>query len=100
MLCRSLFVHLPFFCWSLYGLSFINLRLLVTPLVSSKFSIPICLIFEESEKFEDTKGEMRNEDEGYSRHASCALTLIYTCYTSIFCIWCLHLAIDSLCKGQ
>jgi hypothetical protein len=33
-------------------------------LVSSKCSIPIVLFFEESEKFEDTKGEIRNEDEG------------------------------------
>jgi hypothetical protein len=34
-------------------------------LVFSKFALPIFLIFQESEKFEDIKGEIRNED-GYN----------------------------------
>ena len=34
-LCRSLFVFLSFFFWPLYSLSFFDLRLLITPLVSS-----------------------------------------------------------------
>jgi len=37
MYCRSLFVLLSFFFWSLWYLSFVNLRLLITPLVPSKF---------------------------------------------------------------
>jgi hypothetical protein len=32
--CRSLFVHLSFLLWPLYCLSFFELRLLITPLVS------------------------------------------------------------------
>ena len=38
VLCRSLFVLLSFFIWKLYYLFFFNLRLLITPLVSSTFS--------------------------------------------------------------
>ena len=34
MFCRSLFVLLSFFFWPLYCLFFLNLRLLITPLVS------------------------------------------------------------------
>jgi hypothetical protein len=37
MFCRSLFVLLPFFFWPLYCLSFFDLLLLITPLVSSNF---------------------------------------------------------------
>jgi hypothetical protein len=35
MFCRSLFVFLSFYFWPLYCLSFFDLRLLITPLVSS-----------------------------------------------------------------
>jgi len=39
MYCRSFFVLLSFFfLWSLYGLSFFDLRLLITPLVSSNLN--------------------------------------------------------------
>jgi hypothetical protein len=38
VLCRSLFVFCPFYSLSVYWLSF-NIRLLITPLVSSKLSI-------------------------------------------------------------
>ena len=37
MFCRLLFVLLSFFFWSLYYLSFLDLLLLITPLVSSNF---------------------------------------------------------------
>ena len=37
-LCRSLSVRFSFFFWPLYCLSFFNLRILITPLVSSNFS--------------------------------------------------------------
>ena len=36
--CRSLFVHMSFFFWSLHCLSVFGLRLLITPLGSSNFS--------------------------------------------------------------
>jgi hypothetical protein len=39
MLCRSLFVLLSFFTWPLCCLSFFNLRILITPLVSSNSSL-------------------------------------------------------------
>jgi hypothetical protein len=38
MFCRSFFVLLSFFVWSLYCPSFFHLRLLINPLVSSSFS--------------------------------------------------------------
>ena len=38
MYCRSLFVLFSFFFWILYGLSFIDLRILITLLVSSNSS--------------------------------------------------------------
>ena len=41
VLCRSLFVILSFFCWPLDCLSFFDLRLPITALVSSKFSFTI-----------------------------------------------------------
>ena len=39
MLCRSLFVLLSFFFWPLYCLSFFDVRILITPLVSSNSSL-------------------------------------------------------------
>ena len=42
MLWRSLFVLLSPFYWSLYCLSFFYLQLLITPLVSSSFSLSFC----------------------------------------------------------
>ena len=39
MFCRLLFVLLSIFCWPLCCLSVFHLRLLITPLASSKFSI-------------------------------------------------------------
>ena len=39
MFCRSLFVLLSFFFWPLCCLSFFDVRLLITPLVSSKSSL-------------------------------------------------------------
>jgi hypothetical protein len=41
MFCRSLFVILTFFFWPLCCLSFFDLRILITPLVSPSFSSPI-----------------------------------------------------------
>jgi len=41
MFCRSLFVILSFFFWPLRCLSFFDLRILITPLVSPSFSNPI-----------------------------------------------------------
>jgi hypothetical protein len=38
MFCRSLFVPLYFFCWPLCCLSFFDLRILITPLISSNSS--------------------------------------------------------------
>jgi hypothetical protein len=38
MLCRSLFVHLSFFCWLLCCPSLVDLQILVAPLVSSNSS--------------------------------------------------------------
>jgi hypothetical protein len=38
MFCRSLVVLLSFFSWPLCCLSFFDLRILITPLVSSSFS--------------------------------------------------------------
>jgi hypothetical protein len=38
MLCRSLFVHLSFFCWPLCCPSLIDLQILVAPLISSNSS--------------------------------------------------------------
>ena len=38
LVCRSLFVLLSFFFWSFYCLSFLDVRLLITPLVSANFS--------------------------------------------------------------
>jgi hypothetical protein len=38
MFCRLLFVHLSFFFWSLCCLSFFDLKILITPLVSSNSS--------------------------------------------------------------
>ena len=38
MFCRSLCVLLSFFFWSLYCLSFFDLRVLISPLISSNFS--------------------------------------------------------------
>jgi hypothetical protein len=40
MFCRSLFVFLYFFFWPLYCLSFYDIRILITPLVSSNSSYP------------------------------------------------------------
>ena len=42
MFCRSLFVHLSFFFWPLCFLSFFDLWILITPLVSSNSS---CIIY-------------------------------------------------------
>ena len=45
MFCRSLFVILTFFFWPLCCLSFFDLRILTSPLVSSNFSFcdsPVC----------------------------------------------------------
>jgi hypothetical protein len=39
MFCRSLFVLLYFFFWPLYILFFFDLWILITPLVSSNFSL-------------------------------------------------------------
>ena len=39
MFCRSLFVLLYFFFWPLYCLSFFDIRIMITPLVSSKSSM-------------------------------------------------------------
>jgi hypothetical protein len=41
MFCRSLFLFLVFFFSSLYCLSFFDLQLLITPLISSNFSYAI-----------------------------------------------------------
>jgi hypothetical protein len=43
MFCRSLFVLLSLFSWSLCCLSFFDLRTLITPLVSSRFFFPLHL---------------------------------------------------------
>jgi hypothetical protein len=45
MLCLSLFVLFSFFFWSLYCLSFFDLRLVITPVLSSNSSCPFDLFF-------------------------------------------------------
>ena len=44
MFCRSLFVILYFFIRPLHFRSFFDLRLLITPLVSSQFSLKCCYV--------------------------------------------------------
>jgi hypothetical protein len=45
MFCRSLFVLLYFFFWWLCCLFFFDLQILITPLVSSNFSLPLFLFY-------------------------------------------------------
>ena len=45
MFCRSLFVHLTFFFWPLCYLFFFDLRILITPLVSSILETIVMFIF-------------------------------------------------------
>ena len=45
MFCRSLFVPLYFFLWPLCCLFFFDIRILITPLVSSKFKIKFYNLF-------------------------------------------------------
>ena len=61
--CRSLFVILFFFVWPLYFLSFFDLQLLITPLVSSNFLL-ISQVYCNRllEKLENTKGVIRSHN--------------------------------------
>jgi hypothetical protein len=69
MFCRSLLVLLSFFFWPLRCLSFFDLRILITPLVSSNSFSPLDIEYvydrqheihyNNKKEFEDTKGVIR-----------------------------------------
>jgi hypothetical protein len=69
----------------------IFLTFLLTPYLYT-FSLcenPSLIIFSAETEYISTRSWYRNKFSKYVQQ-----------YTSFSCIWCLHLAIDSLCKGQ
>jgi hypothetical protein len=74
MFCRSLFGHLYFFYWSLCCLSFFNLRIIITHLVSSDSSSKIIILI---------KFIYSCVSKNFSRHCFKLLLLIFI-YLSIY----------------
>ena len=67
-----------------------------TDTASSASFLDIYLEFEDSDQL-STKIYDKRDDFNFKNHK---FSKYVQQYTSFSCIWCLHLAIDSLCKGQ